>query len=644
MIWHQFPLDFFVEIWYIILAVVLLTILSSNTSGEYMTRLEITRQGSAEKTVRELYGELSRRIEASPVGNCPVELTSAFVKLCLAQSCGKCVPCRIGLDRLASLIDAVLDGEGSIGDLELIEETAKAIADSSDCAIGSEAAKLVLDGMAAFRDDYTAHIRENRCTADFASIPCTAECPAHVDIPAYIALTGEGRYADAIRVIRKDNPFPSVCGLICEHPCEKHCRRSIVDAPVNIRGIKRYAADNAGTVPAPEKSAPTGKTVAVIGGGPAGLTAAYYLSLMGHKVTVYEKRNRLGGMLRYGIPCYRLPDEYLDADIDVILSLGIDVKLGVNVGTDVTLDGLREKYDAVYVSIGAHSDKKLGIDGEDAKGVISAVELLGNIGDFKKPDFTGKNVVIVGGGNVAMDATRTSMRLGAKTVKCVYRRRTEDMTALPEEVEGAMAEGCEIVTLKAPARIEADADGNVTALIVKPQVIGEVDRGRPKPYDADAPEERISCDIVIVAIGQSIDSAHFAASGMAVGRGAFSAAPDGSVPGMNGVFAGGDCVSGPATVVRAIEAGKVAAASIDGYLGYNTDISTLVSVPAPSYKFKSACGRVNNSERSADERKHDFELMETAISREEAEQECSRCLRCDHYGCASLKGGRNAKW
>ena len=609
-----------------------------------MNRLEITRQIAAEKTVRELYGALTRRTEASPVGNCPVELTSAFLKLCLAQSCGKCVPCRIGLDRLTALVDGVLDGNGSARDLETIETTARAIADSSDCAIGFEAARLVLDGMAAFRDDYLSHLTKNRCTADFAAVPCSAECPAHVDIPAYIALTGEGRYADAVRVIRRDNPFPSVCSLICEHPCEKHCRRSLVDAPINIRGIKRYAVDNAGVVPAPAKAPATGKTVAVIGGGPAGLTAAYFLSLMGHSVTVFEKRQRLGGMLRYGIPCYRLPDAYLDADIDVILSLGVEVKFGVSVGRDIPFEKLRADYDAVYVSIGAHDDKKLGIEGETSRGVISAVELLGSIGDGNKPDFTGKNVVVVGGGNVAMDVTRTSMRLGAKSVRCVYRRRVEDMTALPEEIEGAMAEGCEVVPLKAPVRIEANGDENVTALVVKPQVIGEVDRGRPKPYDADAPEEKIPADVIIVAIGQAIDSKPFAEAGMAVSRGALTADKAGASSGMDGVFTGGDCVSGPATVIRAIEAGKVAAANIDGYLGCHTDIKTLVDIPVPTYKFKPAAGRVTNTERDAADRKDDFDLMEKPISHEEAMQECSRCLRCDHYGCGSLKGGRSAKW
>ena len=608
-----------------------------------MSRLEVSSTSKAERTVRGLYESLSRRIAASPVGNCPVELTSAFLKLCLSQSCGKCVPCRVGLDRLSALCDGLLDGEGDKKTLDLIEKTARAIADSSDCAIGFEAAKLVLDGMAAFRDDYVSHIEKGRCTSNFASIPCTVECPAHVDIPAYIALAGEGRFADAIRVIRKDNPFPAVCGLVCEHPCEHHCRRSLVDSAVNIRGLKRYAIDNAGVVPAPAKNEPTGKSVAVIGGGPAGLTAAYYLAIMGHAVTVFEQRTRLGGMLRYGIPLYRLPDEYLDSDIDVILSLGIDVKMGVRIGRDITLEELRRQYDSVYISIGAHSDKKLGIDGEDKAGVISAVDLLGGIGDRDIPDFTGKNVVIIGGGNVAMDVTRTSMRLGAKSVKCAYRRRIEDMTALPEEIEGAIAEGCEILPLLAPVRVEHDGE-KVTGLVVRRQVIGAYDRGRPKPYNASLPEETMPCDIIIVAIGQAIDSAHFAENGAPLKWDQIDADRAGAVPGLEGVFSGGDCVSGPSTVIKAIEAGKVAAANIDEYLGCNTEIELDVEVPAATYRFKPACGRVNNSEREADERKRDFDLMEKPMTEEEAKQECSRCLRCDHYGCATLKGGRVNKW
>ena len=609
-----------------------------------MSRLRITPWENSQRTVDDLYADMERRISAAPCGNCPVELTSAFLKLCLAQSCGKCVPCRIGLDRLAALLDQLLDGQGSQADLDTILRTAQSIVDSADCAIGFEAAQMVLDGYVAFQDDYLAHVTQGSCTANFKSVPCVELCPAHVDVPGDISLVGEERYDDAIRLIRKDNPFPSVCGLVCEHPCETHCRRTIVDSPLNIRGIKRFAVDHAGEVPAPPRATSSGKTVAIVGGGPSGLTAAYFLSLMGHTVTVFERKPKLGGMLRYGIPSYRLPGSYLDRDIDTILSTGVSVRVNCEVGTDVTLEELRRDYDSLYLAIGASLHKGLGIPGEDAKGVLSAIEMLDITIRSVKPDFTGKHVVVVGGGNVAMDATRTAVRLGAASVKCVYRRRISDMTALPEEIEGAMAEGCEVLPLKAPVRIETDDDGAVTALVVQPQVIGEVRGGRPAPRKADQPEERIACDVVLMAVGQVVDSKSFAQAGVPTDHNNIVTADDGSVPGLEGVFSGGDCVSGPATVILAIEAGKVAAASIDEYLGFHTDISANLDIPPAPFRLKHATGRVDLTEREANWRKNDFELMENCMSEQEMAQECSRCLRCDHYGHAGFKGGRLIKW
>ena len=582
-----------------------------------MSRLRITPWENSQRTVDDLYADMERRISAAPCGNCPVELTSAFLKLCLAQSCGKCVPCRIGLDRLAALLDQLLDGQGSQADLDTILRTAQSIVDSADCAIGFEAAQMVLDGYVAFQDDYLAHVTQGSCTANFKSVPCVELCPAHVDVPGYISLVGEERYDDAIRLIRKDNPFPSVCGLVCEHPCETHCRRTIVDSPLNIRGIKRFAVDHAGEVPAPPRAPSSGKTVAIVGGGPSGLTAAYFLSLMGHTVTVFERKPKLGGMLRYGIPSYRLPGSYLDRDIDTILSTGVSVRVNCEVGTDVTLEELRRDYDSLYLAIGASLHKGLGIPGEDAKGVLSAIEMLDITIRSVKPDFTGKHVVVVGGGNVAMDATRTAVRLGAASVKCVYRRRISDMTALPEEIEGAMAEGCEVLPLKAPVRIETDDDGAVTALVVQPQVIGEVRGGRPAPRKADQPEERIACDVVLMAVGQVVDSKSFAQAGVPTDHNNIVTADDGSVPGLEGVFSGGDCVSGPATVILAIEAGKVAAASIDEYLGFHTDISANLDIPPAPFRLKHATGRVDLTEREANWRKNDFELMENCMSEQE---------------------------
>ena len=600
-----------------------------------------------DQTVLEgMYQDLERRTVAGPSGLCPVDIAGAFLAFCHAQTCGKCVPCRVGLAQLQEMIRDVLEGRASEDTIDLIERTARTVSETADCAIGYEAAEMVLKGVTGFREDYLEHVRHHRCMHSFSQpVPCVSLCPAGVDIPGYIALVHEGRYADAVRVIRKDNPFPVTCALICEHPCETRCRRNMVDSSINIRGLKRYAVDMAGDVPVPERAADTGKSVGIIGGGPGGLSAAYYLALMGHRVKVYEKRDQLGGMLRYGIPSYRLPRERLDREIAAILSAGVEVETGVDIGKDITIADIRAQHDAIYIAIGAHTDKKLRIPGEDADGVISAVTMLRSIGDGEMPDFKDKNVVIVGGGNVAMDCTRSAVRLGAKKVTCVYRRRQVDMTALPEEVEGAIAEGCEMMTLQAPVSVETDGAGKVTALRVQPQKIGLVDRsGRPRPEKADKPEMLVPADIIVVAIGQGIESEVYGHYGIPLKWDNIQALDNGEVIDHEGIFAGGDCVTGPATVIRAIAGGKVAAANIDTFLGYHHEISVDVDIPPAAIVNRPACGRVNMTEREAGERKNDFVLMENGMSAEEALQESSRCLRCDYFGYGSFKGGRTKKW
>lgn len=437
-----------------------------------MSRLKIASPTRADIVMEGLYKDLERRIESSQPGLCPVDMARAFLELCYAQTCGKCVPCRIGLRQLEYLIQDVLDGKATMETLKLMEETALSIMDSADCAIGYEAANMVYKGLIGYRDDYVEHIKNGRCTCTTQQpVPCVSFCPAHVDIPGYIALVREGRYADAIRLIRKDNPFPTTCGFICDHPCEARCRRDMVDDAVNIRGLKRMAADFAGEVDPPECAPSTGKRVAVVGGGPGGLSAAYYLQLMGHQVTVYEMLPELGGMLRYGIPNYRLPKNRLEDDINAILKTGVQVKHGLKIGPDITIHELREQYDAVLISIGASADKKLGLENEDAEGVLSAVEFLRGVGKGEILDLTGKEVVVVGGGNVSMDAVRTAKRMGAQKVSILYRRRRYDMTALPAEVEGAIAEGIELQTLKAPASIDVGENHQIKGIYATPQMI-----------------------------------------------------------------------------------------------------------------------------------------------------------------------------
>ena len=611
-----------------------------------MSRLDIKSPSRAETVVENLYRDVERRIAASPPGLCPVDMALSFLRLCHAQSCGKCVPCRIGLGQLSLLLEQVLSGTATMNTLVTIEKTARTIVNTADCAIGRDAARLVVDGLEGFRDDYEEHILHQRCLAGLKyPVPCVALCPAGVDIPGYMALVGEDRCADAVRLIRKDNPFPVACAYICEHPCEARCRRNMIDDAINIRGLKRYAVDHAGEVPQPACAPATGKRVAIVGGGPSGLSCAYYLALMGHKVTVFEEAKQLGGMLRYGIPNYRFPRHLLDAEIQSILSLGIEVHTGVTVGKDIWIEDLQKQYDCLYIAIGAHQDKKTGIPGEHSKNVISAVEMLRDIGDDIMPDFTGKKVVVIGGGNVAMDVTRSSIRLGAEKVTCVYRRRIEDMTALPDEVTGAMAEGAEIMTLAAPVRIEADEEGVAKALWVQPQLIGEADKaGRPRPHDAALDEVRLEADVIVVAIGQGVEISGFDAAGVPIKRGAFVAGLSGQVGDMDNVFAGGDCVTGPATAIRAIAAGKVAAANIDEHLGYHHEITVDIDIPSPKLNNRPPHGRINTTEREACQRKYDFEDIECGLTHEGAVTEASRCLRCDHFGYGIFKGGRVDKW
>ncbi len=610
-----------------------------------MSRLEIASPNRARIVMEGLYKDLERRIESSPPGLCPVDMARAFLDLCHAQTCGKCVPCRIGLGQLSHFMEDVLNGKATMETLDIMEQTALSIMESADCAIGYEAADMVYKGLIGYRDDYIGHIQNNRCTCTYNQpVSCVSLCPAHVDIPGYIALVGEGRYQDAIRLIRKDNPFPTTCGFICEHPCEARCRRNMVDDSVNIRGLKRVAADFAGEVDPPACAPATGKRVAVLGGGPGGLSAAYYLQLMGHQVTVYEMLPELGGMLRYGIPNYRLPKNRLDEDIRSILKTGVEVKHGLKIGQDITIQELREQYDAVLITIGASTDKKLGLEGEDAEGVLSAVQFLRNVGKHEIMDLTGKKVAVIGGGNVSMDAVRTAKRLGAEKVSIVYRRRMSDMTALRGEIDGAVAEGIELQTLKAPASIVVDEQNHVKGIYVTPQMVSAIRDGRASIRPTGEEDLYIPCDVLIKAIGQNIETRHFEEAGIPVARGRIVTKRSGTFANMPGVFAGGDCASGPASVISAIAAAKVVAANIDEYLGYRHEISCDVKIPEPSLNDNTPCGRVNLTEREACERIRDFEGVENCMTEEEAKQEANRCLRCDHFGYGIFKGGRETLW
>ena len=608
-----------------------------------MARLSVAPRAKDDSKFATFLDEYERRVETTPPGMCAVAMQLDLLRAGGCQTCGKCVPCREGIVHIETLLEEVLAFDVEPDVLEEIRAQAAVVRDTADCAIGWHAAEVLLAGLDTFKEEFESHVKQGKCREGVAqTVPCETLCPAHVNVPAYIALAGSGDYAGAIGMIRKDNPFPTACAFVCEHPCENRCRRTLIDAPINIRGIKKFAVDQlaADRVETPAPAAPTGKKVAIVGGGPSGLTCAYFCALMGHEVHVLEMRKQLGGMMRYGIPAYRFPRERLDEDIRAIVSAG-----NVSVHTECRIDAegmrrLSEEYDAVYVAIGAQGGKTLKLDGADAEGVMSAVDLLTKIGDDEYPDFTGKNVVVIGGGNVAMDCARTSVRAGAASVTVAYRRRLEDMTALRAEIDSAMQEGVEMMTLQAPDHIEVE-DGCAVALHTQPQFIGPVKRGRPAPQKADKPPVRVPADVVLIAVGQDIESAPFEEAGMQADRTYFEA-DDGlkSMGSLDNVFVGGDCQVGPKTVIIAIGAGKVAARNIDDFLGFNHELDCGVEVPPAAANWRQPCGRVNIVERPARERKGDFDAVEVEMSAEEAFQEARRCLRCDHFGCGVLDEGR----
>ena len=608
-----------------------------------MARLSVAPRAKDDSKFTTFLDEYERRVEATPPGMCAVAMQLDLLRAGGCQTCGKCVPCREGIAHIETLLEEVLAFDAEPDVLDEIRAQATVVRDTADCAIGWHAAEVLLAGLNTFKEEFESHVKQGQCREGVAqTVPCETLCPAHVNVPAYIALAGSGDYAGAIGMVRKDNPFPTACAFVCEHPCEDRCRRTLIDAPINIRGIKKFAVDQlaADKVPTPAPAAPTGKKIAIVGGGPSGLTCAYFCALMGHEVHVLEMRKQLGGMMRYGIPAYRFPRERLDEDIRAIVSAG-----NVTVHTECRIDAegmrrLSEEYDAVYVAIGAQGGKTLKLEGADAEGVMSAVDLLTKIGDDEYPDFTGKNVVVVGGGNVAMDCARTSVRAGAASVTVAYRRRLKDMTALRAEIDSAMQEGVEMMTLQAPDHIEVE-NGQAVALYTQPQFIGPVKCGRPAPQKADKPPVRVPADVVLIAVGQDIESAPFEEAGMQADRTYFEA-DDGlkSVGSLDDVFVGGDCQVGPKTVIIAIGAGKVAARNIDDYLGFNHELDCGVEVPPAAANWRQPCGRVNIVERPARERKGDFDAVEVEMSAEEAFQEARRCLRCDHFGCGVLDEGR----
>ena len=569
---------------------------------------------------------------------CMVDLAKFFLEFVQSESCGKCAPCRIGTKRMLDVLKRIASGQGREGDIELLLELGESIKQTALCGLGQSAPNPVLSTIKYFREEYEAHIKDKKCPASVCAAlfnaPCQNACPANVDVPIYIDLIRQGRYADAYEEIMRENPLPVVCGRVCNHPCESRCRRAQLDEPLAIRDLKRFAADYAvslnGSRPRPERKPATGKSVGIIGSGPAGLTAAYYLALQGHSVVVYEALPVKGGMLAVGIPEYRLPKAQLAHDIEAIEELGVVIKTGVRIGKDVSWETLRSQHDALFVAIGAHKDQRLGIPGEELPGVIPGVVFLRDIAMGKPADVAGKKVVVVGGGNVAMDAARSARRLGAQQVTVVYRRRKEDMPAEAEEIKAAEEEGIKFLPMVNPKA--AKGNSRLEAVTCVRMRAGEFDTsGRRRTYPVEGSDFDLACDLLIPAIGQVPDTEVFTGNGLELDRGTFKVDPRSMATSEQGVFAGGDCVSGPATVVEAIAAGKRAASAIDKYLGGSGQVVPLAKherkLSAPVNEEKMQRSRSRLAPMNA--RLGSFVEVELGFDERSAQREASRCLRCD---------------
>ncbi len=570
---------------------------------------------------------------------CMVDLARFFLEFVQDESCGKCPPCRIGTKRMLEILERICAGEGREGDIELLEDLGEQIKLTSLCGLGQTAPNPVLSTIRYFRDEYIEHIRDRKCRAGTCSemmkAPCEHACPAGIDVPAYVSLIAEGRLDEAYAVIRMANPFPSVCGRVCTAYCESHCRRSQVDAPVSIRLLKRAATDFRTAAWKPQLEPKRGKKVAVIGAGPAGLTAAHDLAIKGYDVDVFEKTELAGGMMSLGIPDYRLPKDILQQEVQDILDLGVTLRTGVTFGQDVTLDSLTsDGYDAVFLGVGCHQGIALDCPGGDAVGVVDAVELLRDLALNRQPRI-GRRVAVIGGGDTAIDSARSALRLGADEVHLVYRRTREEMPAHDAEIQGAIEEGINFHFLAAPVEVQVTG-GAVSGLVCRRMKLGDFDRGgrrRPEPIeDADFV---LDVDTVIPAIGQRIEKQWICVD---TDAGKVCADPVTLATTLPNVFAGGDCIWGDMTVVDAIADGHQAAKAIHSFLSGEP-------MPKPKKRPKTKVGAdvMARLEETADQerppaesptiadtyRRSGFAEIELGFSVPVACREAARCLRCD---------------
>ncbi len=576
--------------------------------------------------------------------NCMVDVARYFIEFTHSESCGKCIPCRVGLNKCLRILNRITEGAGTAHHLEILDELSRYIRDCSLCGLGQTAPNPVLTTLRHFRNEFEDHILANRCTAgvceELALSPCENSCPLHMNIPRFLQLHKENRLEEAFLSIILDNPLPSSTGRVCQHPCDSRCRRQTIDQAVNMREVHRFVADSVFNSEKYEpmiqglislRLEPTGRKIAVVGAGPAGLTAAFYLAMLGHDVTVYDSKSEAGGMLRFALPEYRLPKSILKREIELIERLGVEFVLNTRIGTDIALNDLDDHFDMIFLAIGTWKESWVYQSGTELKGVYPALNFLEAVAAGQEVNL-GRRVAIIGGGNAAIDSARTALRKGCD-VTVFYRRERKDMPAIEEETRAARDEGAKFVFLAAPHRVIGDPKGNVKAIEIVNTRLGEYDSsGRRKPIATDE-IQRFDCDSVIFAIGETVDLDFVRASGLVLKEsGTIDVNRFTLETSRPRFYAGGDLVTGASNVSNAMAFGKQAARSIDLQLMESDRWQRLY----PAFEYEqtppeepSSSARHTGHHLPASARVRSLDEVVTGLTHEEALDETCRCLRCD---------------
>ncbi len=593
---------------------------------------------------------------------CMVDIAKYYMKFFMEESCGKCYTCRKGTQRMYEILEEISEGRGTMKQLDLLEELAYVVRDTTMCGLGHSAPNPVLSTLKYFKEEYIEHIKYKKCRAgvckDLVGAPCQDACPVGTEVWKYVAHLQRGEFEEAYMAIREPNPLPSICARVCNHPCEDRCRLGKSGAdPVAIRSLKRFITDRVDPSIYKQDAVPlNGKKpakVAIVGAGPSGISAAYYLSLNGFKVTVFDSNPEPGGMLITGIPTYRLPREIISKEIASLENENLEIKCSTVLGKDITIDQLfKDGFDSVYLALGSHKSRKLGLEKEDIEGVYPSLHFLREF-NINNTNLAKGKVGILGGGNSAVDSARVALRqYDVDSVTLLYRRTDQEMPAFQEEIQAAIDEGVSIRTLVTPIEILAH-DGRLAGLKCLENKLGEVDSsGRRRPVPIDGSEFDVELDTLIVAIGEQPEQEATVPYEIDVDRQfRVKVDPETLKTNRKGVFAGGDLVTGPSTVIDAIATGKKAAKLISNYLaGKPLEIPAVTKIPEEHIDSNldniEKYSRENRAEQphiDIAERRSSFTEVEKCFAMEDALGEAGRCLRCDLEFTATEDGESEKK-